>query len=872
MAVRARVRRAAIVAPAGDASARRGVRDERGLLPRARRARLPALERRRDGPLRHRRFASSRCSSRCRRSSSRWRCRCSRSRATRTSRDSGSGLQSMTEAVASDRGTARRRDRDPGRSGDSARRRRGVRRRRARPADPGACADPALPRPDLAARPDRGRAQRALAIANGLALVLVLVLGLALVPAAAPKPPRGSPSPPSPRWPLFLWIALDRMRPGGAPSLRFAWKVVVAAGLAAGRLCAARLGRRRRRRRRRRVRRGRLSDTAVPADVYHALGCRRGRGGAVTVRPRVVVLRGHHANIGELRPWELLLDRFEIEVVTTSSAIRRSTASTSLGRRRGREGPASARAARYTGDSSVGDAYLDVDGLVRGAAIVHTAELGPGSPPSRLAASVRTGIASSRPCGRRSRSARPFARPERPRTAGSSSRRRISSCRRRSAPAVASCSKGRRRADASGGAGDRRRSVRDDPGRPCRRAPGRVAGSSRVGEGALRRDQSPGGGWGEARLLIVGGSRSGADSSATPTISAWRTGSRSGPSRTTRCRPSSPRRRVVLASLPIPTWEEQFGLVLAEALAAGAPVVASASGAIPEVLAARAHRSSRPVTGSSSRALLEAGPLPTRRPSESPIRPRSSAVLDARGSRAARSSLRARPGASAVAPEDALPSPAGRRGRGSGPLSGSGPLARATSDDVERQSRLDPEELTARAVEQPHDEIRVEDVVVTVRFAAWGRAFAARRPDGDSRSGTRLRSHSSMNSRTCVVSSSPVERAKSASMCVEGRHRAHVVEGVLQVRQDEHEVTLGPTTRLHSDRARSGFAMCSSVWTRARRRTTRRRFRPATSRLERSLRPGARSSSYRTARPPPAAPCQIVLPAKSQLSSCANSG
>ena len=42
---------------------------------------------------------------------------------------------------------------------------------------------------------------------------------------------------------------------------------------------------------------------------------------------------------------------------------------------------------------------------------------------------------------------------------------------------------------------------------------------------------------------------------------------------------------LVLASLPAKGWEEQFGMVLLEAQAAGTAVVASASGAIPEVLA-----------------------------------------------------------------------------------------------------------------------------------------------------------------------------------------------------------------------------------------------------------------------------------------------
>ncbi|MGD0198645.1 MAG: glycosyltransferase family 4 protein [Solirubrobacteraceae bacterium] len=46
---------------------------------------------------------------------------------------------------------------------------------------------------------------------------------------------------------------------------------------------------------------------------------------------------------------------------------------------------------------------------------------------------------------------------------------------------------------------------------------------------------------------------------------------------------------VVLASLPTWSWEEQFGMVLAEAMQAGRPIIASSSGAIPEVAGSSAR-------------------------------------------------------------------------------------------------------------------------------------------------------------------------------------------------------------------------------------------------------------------------------------------
>ncbi len=79
-----------------------------------------------------------------------------------------------------------------------------------------------------------GRAQRAMAVANGLALGLVVVLGLAFVPDGGAKAAAWVAVAAETGLAVFLWIALHRSRPGAAPSLRPVWKVAVAAALAGG--------------------------------------------------------------------------------------------------------------------------------------------------------------------------------------------------------------------------------------------------------------------------------------------------------------------------------------------------------------------------------------------------------------------------------------------------------------------------------------------------------------------------------------------------------------------------------------------------------------------------------------------------------------
>ena len=122
-----------------------------------------------------------------------------------------------------------------------------------------------------------GRAQRALAIANGLALVLVLVLGVALVPHGGAKAAAWVAVGAETALALFLWLAVSRMRQGVAPNLWVVWKVALAAvpAVVAGYVlrdspvlasCAAVAA----------FTTVAVVTRAVPADLYHALGVSTG--------------------------------------------------------------------------------------------------------------------------------------------------------------------------------------------------------------------------------------------------------------------------------------------------------------------------------------------------------------------------------------------------------------------------------------------------------------------------------------------------------------------------------------------------------------------------------------------------------------------
>jgi glycosyltransferase involved in cell wall biosynthesis len=306
-------------------------------------------------------------------------------------------------------------------------------------------------------------------------------------------------------------------------------------------------------------------------------------------RPRVVLLRGHSANPWDLRPWELLRDRFDVRVlVTGSNAFDLSGLALPVervGALRDRLPPGRA------GDLAalaLGDRYLGLAERLRGADVVHAAEIG--VPYShgpallrdelgfRLVLTVWETI--------------PFA--------GAYRRFRGRRQRRETIPRVdlflPATERARRMLLLEGAPPDRcvvappgidpaRFRVTEPPPAHLVLSAGRLVwekGHQDVLRALawLRRDGL------DVRALIVGAGpaearlRVHAAELGLEGHVEWRSSVAYDEMPEVFARASC----FVLASLPTPVWEEQFGMVLAEAAASGLPVVAASSGAIPEVL------------------------------------------------------------------------------------------------------------------------------------------------------------------------------------------------------------------------------------------------------------------------------------------------
>jgi glycosyltransferase involved in cell wall biosynthesis len=341
--------------------------------------------------------------------------------------------------------------------------------------------------------------------------------------------------------------------------------------------------------------------------------------------PRVVLLRGHHANVWDLRPWELLREEFEIRVLVTGSNLHQTegleldvvpirTPRDFLPRGR------VAGAAAYV----LGERYLGLDRALAGADIVHAAELGSWYSAQAAAAKPQQGFKLAvtvwetipwrdayrwpRERGYR-RSVLPaadFFLPATERALHALRLEGVAEDRCRVCPPGIDLGR-----FARGDAGVR------PPARKRVLSAGRlvwekghqdvIRALAAIREGLLGPARD------DVELLIVG--------SGPEEAKLRRYAAELGLEGAVELRPTVPydempslyasASALVLASLPTRGWEEQFGMVLVEGMASGTPVLASASGAIPEVLDGRGALFAPGDWRELARLLLE-GPLADR--------------------------------------------------------------------------------------------------------------------------------------------------------------------------------------------------------------------------------------------------------------------
>jgi len=306
-------------------------------------------------------------------------------------------------------------------------------------------------------------------------------------------------------------------------------------------------------------------------------------------RPRVVLLRGHGVTPWELRPWELLLDEFDVVCLATGrNRFDTETLAVPVERVRTMRG---LLPRGRVGDLAVlgpGDRYLGLEERLRGAAIVHSLELGnpwSGGPAElkrvigfKLVLTVWETLplldAYRYPRGRAYRRA----------ALDATDLFLATTPRARDALVLEGALRDRIEV-APPGVDTARFAVE--------RRPEAVVSIGRLvwekghqdvlrALAALRRGVVEGK---APRLVVVGAGpeeerlRRHADELGVGDLLEVRTASYEA-------MPEVYARAslLVLASLPTRVWEEQFGMVLAEALVAGVPVAAAESGAIPQVL------------------------------------------------------------------------------------------------------------------------------------------------------------------------------------------------------------------------------------------------------------------------------------------------